>query len=118
MQEPTGEEELVIIGHRKTRAEKDIISPHSIYGSWVQWQQTSEVYPDPVTAASEAASFLIRDCENRLMELFEYQNIRTTGERRSCDAGERSRLELAGDWQTMTQSQVSSASHCTVPPIT
>ncbi|KAG9312623.1 hypothetical protein JVU11DRAFT_7031 [Chiua virens] len=38
----------------KAKADKDIISPHTINGFWVQ-QQISEVYPDPVTAADRAA---------------------------------------------------------------
>jgi len=80
----SGDEELVIGGESsrgtkgKAKADKDIVSPHSIDGFWVQ---ISEVYPDPVTAADKASSVLsilgsessLRDCENQLMELFEYQ---------------------------------------------
>lgn len=85
--EEAGEEELVIGGSSsrgvgKAKADKDIVSPHAIDGFWVQ-RQISEVYPDPVTAADKAASVLsilgsessLRDCENQLMELFEYQSF-------------------------------------------
>ena len=78
-------DDSLLIG-RETRdkaqnSQKDIISPHSIDGFWVQ-RQISEVYPDPVTAADKAASVLsilgsessLRDCENQLMELFDYQS--------------------------------------------
>ncbi|EGO30085.1 putative RNA helicase [Serpula lacrymans var. lacrymans S7.9] len=83
-----GDEELVIGDDSsadrkgKGKADKDIVSPHSIDGFWVQ-RQISEVYPDPVTAADKASSVLsvlgsessLRDCENQLMELFEYQSF-------------------------------------------
>ncbi|THH20310.1 hypothetical protein EW146_g1011 [Bondarzewia mesenterica] len=82
-----GEEELVIGGaststKAKGKAHKDIVSPHSVDGFWVQ-RQVSEVYPDPVTAADKASSVLsilgsesnLRDCENQLMELFDYQSF-------------------------------------------
>ncbi|KAF9226154.1 Sec63-domain-containing protein [Gyrodon lividus] len=83
-----GTEELVIGGSAaatqggKVKADKDLVSPHVIDGFWVQ-RQISEVYPDPVTAADKAASVLsilgsessLRDCENQLMELFEYQSF-------------------------------------------
>jgi pre-mRNA-splicing helicase BRR2 len=85
--EEAGEEELVIGGSSsrgagKTKADKDIVSPHAIDGFWVQ-RQISEVYPDPVTAADKAAAVLsvlssessLRDCENELMALFEYQSF-------------------------------------------
>ncbi|KAE9386751.1 Sec63-domain-containing protein [Gymnopus androsaceus JB14] len=82
-----GEEELVIGGEqtKKTKADKDIVSPHSIDAFWVQ-RQVSEVYPDPVTAADKATSILsilssesnLRDCENQLMELFDYQSFHIT----------------------------------------
>ncbi|ETW75698.1 hypothetical protein HETIRDRAFT_460980 [Heterobasidion irregulare TC 32-1] len=82
-----GEEGLVIggatsgSGRAKAKQDKDIVSPHSIDGFWVQ-RQVSEVYPDPVTAADKASSVLsilgsessLRDCENQLMELFDYQS--------------------------------------------
>lgn len=80
-----GDEELVIGGsssEQKVKADKDIVSPHSIDAFWVQ-RQVFEVYPDPVTAADKAASVLsilgsessLRDCENQLMELFDYQSF-------------------------------------------
>jgi pre-mRNA-splicing helicase BRR2 len=83
-----GEEDLVIGGDSsgrgkgKLKADKDVVSPHQIDGFWVQ-RQISEVYPDPVTAADKASSVLsilgsesnLRDCENQLMELFEYQSF-------------------------------------------
>ncbi|KAJ7709781.1 Sec63 Brl domain-containing protein [Mycena rosella] len=84
-----GGEELVIGGdgsqEKKTKVDKDIVSPHAIDGFWVQ-RQISEIYPDPVTAADKAASVLsilgsessLRDCENQLMELFEYQSFHIT----------------------------------------
>ena len=81
------EEDLVIGGEssRTVKTEKDIVSPHSIDAFWVQ-RQISEVYPDPVTAADKAASVLsilgsessARDCENQLMELFDYQSFHIT----------------------------------------
>ncbi|KAF9066554.1 Sec63 Brl domain-containing protein [Rhodocollybia butyracea] len=78
-------ESLVIGGHKTQAVDKDIVSPHSIDGFWVQ-RQVSEVYPDPVTAADKAASVLsilasessLRDCENQLMELFDYQSFHIT----------------------------------------
>lgn len=84
----TGEvsEDAIVIGgeaSRKSKAEadKDIVSPHSIDGFWVQ-RQISEIYPDPVTAADKAVSVITilgsdsstRDCENQLMELFDYES--------------------------------------------
>ena len=79
-------EEDVIIGGGASRkstseAEKGIVAPHSIDGFWVQ-RQISEIYPDPVTAADKAASVInildsdssVRDCENQLMELFDYES--------------------------------------------
>ena len=82
-----GGDELVIGGSSaaqqgKAQADKDIVSPHSIDGFWVQ-RQVAEVYPDPVTAADKAASVLsilgsessVRDCENQLMDLFEYEHF-------------------------------------------
>ncbi|KAG1789995.1 putative RNA helicase [Suillus plorans] len=85
--EEAGDEELVIGGSStrgtgKAKTDKDIVSPHAIDGFWVQ-RQISEVYPDPVTAADKAASVLsilgsesgLRDCENQLMELFEFQSF-------------------------------------------
>src|SRR4051794_36732496 len=71
-----GDEELVIgggssiKGKGKATVDKDIVSPFSINGFWVQ-RQVSEVYPDSVTAADKAASVLsilgsessLHDCE-------------------------------------------------------
>ncbi|KAF8629449.1 hypothetical protein AX15_003443 [Amanita polypyramis BW_CC] len=83
-----GEEELVIGGEgRKAKGvkeDKDIVSPHVIDGFWVQ-RQISEIYPDPVTAAEKAAAVLtilgsesnLRDVENQLIELFEFQSFHT-----------------------------------------
>ncbi|KAF7323081.1 hypothetical protein HMN09_00088200 [Mycena chlorophos] len=82
-------DELVIGGEsaqsKKSKADKDIVSPHSIDAFWVQ-RQISEVYPDPVTAAEKTTSVLsilgsessLRDCENQLIELFEYQSFHIT----------------------------------------
>ncbi|KAG5352316.1 hypothetical protein C0989_002851 [Termitomyces sp. Mn162] len=81
-------DELVIGGQsqvKASKADKDIVSPHSIDGFWVQ-RQIAEIYPDPVTAADKTASVLsilssessLRDCENQLMELFEYQSFHIT----------------------------------------
>ncbi|KAK0192909.1 putative RNA helicase [Armillaria mellea] len=84
-----GEEALIIGGDSskstKSKADKDIVSPHSIDGFWVQ-RQIAEVYSDPVTAADKASSVLsilgsesnLRDCENQLMELFDYQSFHIT----------------------------------------
>ncbi|KIY53142.1 putative RNA helicase [Fistulina hepatica ATCC 64428] len=66
----------------KPKTDKDVVSPHSIDGFWVQ-RQISGIYPDPVTAADKASSVLsilgsessLRDCENQLMELFDYQSF-------------------------------------------
>jgi len=89
MGEEDQDDDLVIGGDAsrdtKVKSEKDIVSPHSIDGFWVQ-RQISEVYPDPVTAADKAASVLsilgsessARDCENQLMELFDYQSFHIT----------------------------------------
>ena len=87
-EEEDGVDELVIGGSSaasqagKAKADKDVVSPHAIDGFWVQ-RQISEVYSDPVTAADKAAAVLsilgsesgLRDCENQLMELFEYQSF-------------------------------------------
>ncbi|KAI6134777.1 putative RNA helicase [Pisolithus croceorrhizus] len=85
-EEADGGEDL-IIGRSastpsKAEADKDIVSPHAIDGFWLQ-RQISEVFPDPVTTADKAASVFgvldsessLRDCENQLMELFDYQNF-------------------------------------------
>ncbi|KAI0731785.1 Sec63-domain-containing protein [Fomitopsis betulina] len=81
------DDELVIGGSSsveegKVHVDKDAVSPHSIDGFWVQ-RQISEVYPDPATAAEKASAVLsilgsesnLRDCENQLMDLFEYQSF-------------------------------------------
>jgi len=78
------DEDIVIGGssrESKLEAQKDFISPHSIDGFWVQ-RQVSEIYPDPLTAAAKATSVMTilesdssaRDCENQLMELFDYES--------------------------------------------
>ena len=83
--EEGGEEEIVIGGEgKKAKADKDIVSLHVIDGFWVQ-RQISEIYPDPVTVAEKAGAVLtilgsesnLRDCENQLMELFEFQSFHT-----------------------------------------
>ena len=64
----------------KAKADKDIVSPHSIDAFWMQ-RMVGEVYPDPQTASDKTASVLsilgseskLRGCENQLMELFDYQ---------------------------------------------
>lgn len=66
--------------HWKRRPYPDVVQ--RIDSFWVQ-QQISEVYPDPVTAADKAAAAFsifgseasLRDRENQLMELFEYQSF-------------------------------------------
>lgn len=86
-EEAVSEDELVVgSGSRRTdakpKADQDIVSPHAIDGFWVQ-RQISEIYPDPVTAADKASAVLsilgsessLRDCENQLMELFDYQSF-------------------------------------------
>jgi pre-mRNA-splicing helicase BRR2 len=65
----------------RSAVEKDVVAPRSIDGFWVQ-RQVAELYPDPVTAADKASSVLsilgsesnLRDCENQLMELFDFQS--------------------------------------------
>lgn len=81
-----GEEELVFGAGSSTatkkKEDKDIVAPHEIDGFWVQ-RQISEVYPDPVTATDKASAVLsilgsessARDCENQLMELFDYEHF-------------------------------------------
>jgi pre-mRNA-splicing helicase BRR2 len=83
-----GDEGLVIGGsasrRTKTRAEadKDIVSPHTIDGFWVQ-RQVAEVYSDPATSTEKTSQVMsvlgsessLRDCENELMEIFEYQSF-------------------------------------------
>jgi pre-mRNA-splicing helicase BRR2 len=83
-----GEDALVIGGASsskagaKAKADKDIVSPHSIDAFWVQ-RLVSEVYTDPQTASDKTIAVLsilgsesgLRDCENQLMELFDYQSF-------------------------------------------
>ena len=65
----------------RTRVDEGVVPPHEIDGFWVQ-RQITEVFQDPVTAtekASEVLSILssessLRDCENQLMELLEFQS--------------------------------------------
>jgi pre-mRNA-splicing helicase BRR2 len=86
--EDEGEDALVIGGASsskaggKAKADKDIVSPHSIDAFWVQ-RMVGEVYPDPQTASDKTAAVLsilgsesnLRDCENQFMELFDYQSF-------------------------------------------
>lgn len=86
--EDGGEEGLTIgggsSGRRKTRTEvdKDIVSPHTVDGFWVQ-RQIAEVYSDPTTSTEKTSQVMtvlgsesnLRDCENQLMEIFEYQSF-------------------------------------------
>ncbi|KAI9444012.1 Sec63-domain-containing protein [Lactarius indigo] len=86
--EDEGEEALVIGGASsskaagKAKADKDLVSPHSVDAFWVQ-RLVGEVYTDPQTASDKTASVLtvlgsesnLRDCENQLMELFDYQSF-------------------------------------------
>ncbi|KAH8980309.1 putative RNA helicase [Lactarius akahatsu] len=72
--EDEGEEALVIGGASsskaagKAKADKDIVSPHSVDAFWVQ-RLVAEVYSDPQTASDKTASVLT------LMELFDYQSF-------------------------------------------
>lgn len=67
---------------RKQKNDSDVVPPHEIDGFWVQ-RQVADVYPDPVTATEKATAVLsilgsessLRDCENQLMELFEFQSF-------------------------------------------
>ena len=64
---------------KSAKSATDRISPHEIDGFWLQ-RQIAEVYPDPVTATDKTTDALailssesnLRDCENALMELFDY----------------------------------------------
>ena len=83
-----GEDALVIGGASsskaggKAKADKDIVSPHSVDAFWVQ-RLVSDVYSDPQTASDKTLAVLsvlgsesnLRDCENQLMELFDYQSF-------------------------------------------
>lgn len=83
------EEDALVIGGAssskagaKAKADKDIVTPHSIDAFWVQ-RLVGEVYTDPQTASDKTISVLsilgsesgLRDCENQLMELFDYQSF-------------------------------------------
>ena len=86
--EEEGEDALVIGGASsskaggKAKADKDIVSPHSVDAFWVQ-RLVSDVYSDPQTASDKTLAVLsvlgsesnLRDCENQLMELFDYQSF-------------------------------------------
>ena len=69
-------------GSKAQKEDRGVVAPHEIDGFWVQ-RQISEVYSDPVTATEKATAVLsilgsessLRDCENQLMELFEYQSF-------------------------------------------
>ena len=66
----------------KAKADRDIVSPHSIDAFWVQ-RLVGEVYTDPQTASDKTIAVMsilgsesgLRDCENQLMELFDYQSF-------------------------------------------
>jgi len=79
-----GVEEDIVIGGSTSKSptsQKDTVAPHTIDGFWVQ-RQIAEIFPDPVTATEKATASLAilgsdssaRDCENQLMELFDYQS--------------------------------------------
>ncbi|KAI9460719.1 Sec63-domain-containing protein [Russula earlei] len=83
------EEDALVIGGAssskaggKAKTDKDIVSPHSIDAFWVQ-RLVAEVFSDPQTASDKTAAVLsilgsesnLRDCENQLMELFDYQSF-------------------------------------------
>ncbi len=83
------EEDALVIGGAssskaggKAKADKDIVSPHSIDAFWVQ-RLIAEVYSDPQTASDKTIAVLsilgsestLRDSENQLMELFDYQSF-------------------------------------------
>jgi len=79
-------EELIIGGDSsRVKTDKDIASPLSIDGFWVQ-RYISEIYPGPVTAAEKTTSVLsvlgsessARGCENQPVELFDFQSFYIT----------------------------------------
>jgi len=86
--EEDGEGALVIGGASsskaggKAKADKNIVSPHSVDAFWVQ-RLVGEVYSDPQTASDKTIAVLsilgsessLRDCENQLIELFDYQSF-------------------------------------------
>ncbi|KAF8270130.1 putative RNA helicase [Lactarius quietus] len=84
---PAGEgeddgEEALVIGGAEGQSGQGYRFPHSIDAFWVQ-RLVAEVYSDPQTASDKTASVLtilgsesnLRDCENQLMELFDYQSF-------------------------------------------
>jgi pre-mRNA-splicing helicase BRR2 len=66
----------------RTQADTDRVLPHEIDGFWLQ-RLVSVSYPDPVTATAKTAAALnilaseanLRDCENGLMDLFDYDKF-------------------------------------------
>lgn len=66
----------------RDKVDRDRVSPHEVDGFWLQ-RLLSGSYPDPVTANDKTTAALtilstesnLRDCENQLMELFEYDNF-------------------------------------------
>ncbi|KAG8734294.1 DEIH-box ATPase [Ceratobasidium sp. 414] len=82
---PAGEDEAVVLGGAKrTEASAksgDKVSPHDIDGFWLQ-RLLSATYTDAVAATDKTTAALqimstdssLRDCENELMELFDYRN--------------------------------------------
>ncbi|KAJ3766130.1 pre-mRNA splicing factor, partial [Lentinula raphanica] len=86
-----GGEENIALGRSSLGADPDLVSPHQIDAFWVQ-RQISEHYPDPVTSASLASTAIrilsspdapdekerksLRDVENQLMDLFDYETER------------------------------------------
>lgn len=83
-----GEGETLVFGidsekkSGKTKADNDRVLPHEIDGFWLQ-RLVSTSYPDPVTATDKTTAALgilssestLRDCENDLMELFDYDKF-------------------------------------------
>ncbi|KAJ3757592.1 putative RNA helicase [Lentinula raphanica] len=86
-----GEENIALGRSSSLGADPDLVSPHQIDAFWVQ-RQISEHYPDPVTSASLASTAIrilsspdapdekerksLRDVENELMDLFDYETER------------------------------------------
>lgn len=66
----------------RTKKESDIIPARDIDGFWLQ-RLISQSYPDPHETAEKTTSAMtilsadssLRDCENMLMELFDYENF-------------------------------------------
>lgn len=67
---------------RKKAAPSDTISPHDIDGFYLQ-RLVAKSYPDPVTSSdlttkalsTLSSDFNLRDCENELMEMFDYDKF-------------------------------------------